>query len=157
LTPAGKYIPTQAIWGDENMCSEELIVQLECENILMDGKLNLYEEAPDDNEQVLIEIYFHNQKVCKMAENFFRALQALRHDLEKINVQIICNGAAKNVYPSPMQLSMGSCRTAYMLQLGHRARSSDIVDIFECMNSLECVNVKRQEEFYSRWLKSLAK
>lgn len=125
-------------------------------NNMFEGKLVLYEEAPDDNTQVLIEIYFNDQKVSKMDDNFFQALQNLREDLENKNIQIMCNGAAKNVYPSPMQMSMGSGRTAYLLKLSQQAKNADIVDIFGCMDTLIFVTVKEQESFYRDWIKSIS-
>ncbi|MEH7304129.1 hypothetical protein [Neobacillus drentensis] len=56
-----------------------------------------------------------------------------------MNLQIICNGAALNVYPSPMALSMGSGRLAYKLNFGKQAISEDLVDIFDCDDTLNFV------------------
>ena len=122
---------------------------------LLEGELYLYEKDPNDNNQVLIEVSFNDQKISKTGDNFFRALQNLRKKLENKHIQIICNGAALNVYPSPMQMSMGSCRTAYLLQLGQQAKRIDIVDIFSCLDSLTFVSVKEQELFYKKWIKSI--
>jgi hypothetical protein len=137
------------------MCIEKMSVKLACENTIILGRLELYEESPDDEEQVLIRIYFSGQKISKMGRNFFEALQNLREELENKNIQIICNGAAKNVYPSPMQMSMGDGRTAYLLKLGQQARSADIVGIFDCIDTLTFVGTKEQKAFYSDWLKSV--
>ena len=139
------------------MIFEELTVKLVYENTLIEGKLYLCEVAPDNIEQVLVEVCFDNQKISKMDNNFFEALQALREEFENRNIQIICNGAAKNVYPSPMQMTMGSGRTAYLLKLGQQAKSADIVDIFDCIDTLTFVSVKEQKIFYSDWIKSLTK
>ncbi|TKI62029.1 hypothetical protein FC756_19370 [Lysinibacillus mangiferihumi] len=67
----------------------------------------------------------------------------------------MCNGAALNVYPSQMQLSMGPGRLAYKLKFGKPATTEDIVDIFEFEDDLKFVTVEEQFSYYKRWLKSL--
>ena len=139
------------------MYHEELDVKLMHEDTLIEGKLDLYEEAPDDREQVLVELSFCDKVISKMDNNYFEALQQLRVELEKVNIQILCNGAAKNVYPSTMQMSMGSCRTAYILSHGRQAKSADIVDIFGCLDSLVFVSVAEQKAFYDVWIERFTK
>ena len=115
----------------------------------------LYEKAPDDEEKVLIETIINGHKFSYKSENFFYALQALRKELEIKNIQIICNGAAKTIYPSPMQMSMGNGRIAYKLSMGQQAKSSDLVDIFDCDEELDFVNLDEQSKYYSEWLRSV--
>lgn len=117
--------------------------------------LFLYEEAPNDEDMVLIETTVSGQRIHIKGENFFSALQALREELEKGNLQIVCNGAAKSVYPSPMQMSMGSGRKAYKLSMGQQAKNSDVVDIFDCDEELEFVDRDEQSKYYTEWLKSV--
>lgn len=117
--------------------------------------LVLYEEAPDDEDVVLIELNIDTQKISIKGENFFSALQELRGELEKKDIQIVCNGAAKNVYPSPMQMSMGSGRKAYRLFIGQQASNSDVVDIFDYEEGLDFVKIKEQSKYYAEWLKSV--
>jgi hypothetical protein len=119
------------------------------------AELVLYEEAPDDEDMVLLEITIDGQRISFKSENFFSALQALRKELEKKNIQIVCNGAAKNIYPSPMQMSMGSGRKAYKLCMGQQARNSEVVDIFDCDQGLDFVDIDKQSRYYAEWLKSL--
>lgn len=76
----------------------------------------------------------------------------VRKNLETLNIQICCNGAARNVYPSNMQRSMGSGRVAYKLYSGERAKLEDVVDIFDCDDRLEFVTVDEQERFYKNWV-----
>lgn len=79
----------------------------------------------------------------------------LRRELEKNEIQIICNGAAKNVYPSRMQLSMGTGIKAYKMYIGKQAKMSDVVNIFDCDGELEFVKIEEQSNFYNEWLRSL--
>lgn len=82
-------------------------------------------------------------------------MKNLRKKLEKKDIQIICNGAAKNIYPSTMQLSMGTGRVAYKLFIGERARQSHIVDIFDYDEDLQFVTIEEQHKYYLEWLKSI--
>jgi len=118
-------------------------------------ELYLYEVAPDDGDMVLVKTTINGQKINIKGENFFSALLSLRKELEKENIQIVCNGAAKNVYPSPMQMSMGSGRTAYKLSMGQQATNSNMVDIFDCDEELDFVDIVEQSKYYTDWLQSV--
>lgn len=129
--------------------------------LLIDGErliyadLILYDEAIDDNNMVFLEINFEGEKISFKGENFFQALLDLRRELEKNEIQIICNGAAKNVYPSRMQLSMGTGIKAYKMYIGKQAKMSDVVNIFDCDEELDFVKIEEQSNFYDEWLRSL--
>jgi len=62
-------------------------------------------------------------------------MQVIRTDLELEGIFMQCNGngAAKNVYPSPMQRTG---RTAYVLELCCPTKLSNVVDIFETREGL---------------------
>ncbi len=133
----------------------KIIKLLMKEGNIVFADLVLYEEAIDDEDMVLIEVMVDCKKNSYKSENFFLALLNLRRELEKENIQVICNGAAKNIYQSPMQMSMGSGRKAYKLCMGKQARNSDLVDIFDCDEDLEFVNIEEQSKYYDEWLKSI--
>lgn len=117
--------------------------------------LELYEEAPDDEDMVLLSTKIGEKHLSYKCENFFEALTQLRIHLEEHHIQIVCNGAALNVYPSPMIMSMGAGRLAYKMSFGKQAKTEDLVDIFDCNNELSFVSVEEQSHFYKDWLKSL--
>ncbi|MGY3188083.1 hypothetical protein [Lysinibacillus sp. TE18511] len=122
---------------------------------IFEGMLKLYEESPDDEEMVLIELLILGDTISFKHENFFLALQSLRQHLEDKHIQVMCNGAALNVYPSTMQLSMGTGRLAYKVKFGEPAKLKDVVDIFEFDNSLRFVKIEEQLSYHIRWSKSL--
>ncbi|WP_342512332.1 hypothetical protein MKY34_17155 [Sporosarcina sp. FSL K6-1522] len=119
------------------------------------GILKLYEESPDDEDVVLIELSILDDTISCEHENFFQALQSLRQQLEDKRLQVMCNVAALNVYPSPMQLAMGSGRLAYKLEFGKPALTANLVDIFGFDDSLKFVKIEEQLSYYSKWVKSL--
>lgn len=122
---------------------------------IFEGMLKLYEASPDDEEMVLIELLILGDTISFKHENFFLALQSLRQHLEDKHIQVMCNGAALNVYPSTMQLSMGTGRLAYKVKFGEPAKLKDVVDIFEFDNSLRFVKIEEQFSYHIRWSKSL--
>jgi len=122
---------------------------------IFEGMLKLYEESPDDEEMVLIELLILGDTISFKHENFFLALQSLRQHLEDKHIQVMCNGAALNVYPSTMQLTMGTGRLAYKVKFGEPAKLKDVVDIFEFDNSLRFVKIEEQLSYHIRWSNSL--
>ncbi|PEJ59292.1 hypothetical protein CN601_18955 [Bacillus sp. AFS017336] len=54
-----------------------------------------------------------------------------------------------------MTRSMGSGRLAYKLSFGKQALSWDLVDIFDCDDTLKFVTILEQRNYYKNWLKSL--
>ncbi len=115
--------------------------------------LYLYDEAEENPQK--IKIVF--DKRSYIADNYFDALILLRKDLESESMQLMCNGAAMEVYPSSMQLDMGCCRTGYVLHMSKPALNKDIVDLFEFDETLTLCDIKTQEEYYNKWLLSLKK
>lgn len=131
--------------------------QLEISN---NGLIEAYELTLDDEvltqeDHVSIELSIHGEHIICIQENFFEALLELRSKLESKGMQILCNGAGLNVYPSRMQLCMGYGDTAYKIYKGKQAKTKDIINIFDKENDIEFVDIKRQENFYEEWLKSL--
>ena len=110
-----------------------------------------------DGENVNIEIWIRGKQYSSTAENYFMALRNLRIQMEHDDVQIVCNGAVRNVYPSAMMLRMGNGRKAYVLHHGIQARQTDIVDIFNTDVIPQVCSVNEQENYYREWLDSLKK
>lgn len=88
------------------------------------------------------------------AEYNFEALQKLRKKLESDNIQLLCNGSVKNVYPSPMMMSMGGTR-AYVMTMGKHASLDKQVDIFNDEIAEEYATVAVQNDFYEAWINSM--
>lgn len=141
---------------DINMIEEILEIKLKVNSgKIVVSKLYLYEEDPDNREYVKIELHYSNRIFECSAKNYFDALIKLREKLEQESIQILCRGANKNVYPSAMQLNMGTGRNAYMLIMHKRARQQDVVDIFEFSKIAECASIAEQKQFFNFWIESL--
>lgn len=108
-----------------------------------------------NGDKVSIELTLEKTRYIGTADNYFIALKELRIQMERADAQIICNGAAKNVYPSPMMMSMGNGRKAYVIYHGVQARMTDVVDIFDTDFSQQACSVREQEQYYTEWLTSL--
>jgi len=137
------------------MDTEKILVRLLfCKTEIKTTNLLIYDEIENDEDSVILEIDINGKKFGGQSDNYFDALKELRKYLEKENIQIMCNGAARNVYPSPMQFSMGNTRNAYKTYLGQQARMSDWIDIFDYEEGLEFVRIDEQFKFNSEWVKS---
>ena len=121
------------------------------------GQVTLQDEAPENEDLVAVEIKLAEKTYDAVAESYFEILQNLRQELERDGIQILCNGAAKNVYPSPMTLAMGEGRRAYKMTWGKQALMKDLVDIFDYDESLICCSVEEQNQYYRDWIRSLRK
>ncbi|MFC3749787.1 hypothetical protein [Paenibacillus sp. GCM10012306] len=119
------------------------------------GDLYVYEESPKDADMVLLKVVIGERSFISEEVDCFSAFVSIRKELEQENLQIACNGSAKSVYPSRMQLTMGYGRKAYKLFIGQQAKIEDVVDIFDCDTDLEFVTVEEQSNFYAQWIKSV--
>lgn len=120
------------------------------------ASVKLFDEIPQADHMVKIELSFNDFEYSCCDCNYFQALLKLRKKLEDNSFQILCNGAAKEVYPSPMQMSMGCCRMGYIQRLNAQAKKEDIVDLFEYDNSLTPASVDEQNDYHRLWLSSIA-
>lgn len=119
------------------------------------GMLHICEECPEDHAKSKIELHYESTSLIAVSEDLFSALSKVRRILEASLLQIECNGAARTVFPSAMQQSMGYGRHAYVLRIGVPAQLSDIVDIFECEGNLDFVTLEEQQLFFKKWLSSI--
>ncbi len=121
-----------------------------------EGLVNLWDECPDDEDFVRIELTFNGKAFLATSERgFFHAFCEIRKRLEALGVLPLCFAACKTVYPSGMISSMGCGEQAYKLTLGRQAKSTDLVDIFDSSDDLRPTTVEQQERFYEKWIQSL--
>lgn len=122
---------------------------------LLSSVINLWDESPKDPNNVALELELDNQKYTSEGPDYFTALQQLRLKLEHLGMIVCCVGAERDVFPSPMQQSMGVGRTAYRTTIGKQALKSDIVEIFSPAEPKKCVSVAEQEMFHRQWISSV--
>lgn len=111
--------------------------------------LYLYEK----NENYQLKLKMDDKIIGSEGKNYFDALINLRKKLEADNIMLLCKGCSKNVYPSPMILSMGDAIKAYELTIGKQAHTSDLVNIFESCRYEEYASIEEQYHFYETWCK----
>lgn len=72
------------------------------------------------------------------------------------HISFLCKGAKVNVYPSRMSSQMSCGMVAYQMELGRRADREDMVRIFDYEDTDITNNIQEQEDFFKRWITSLA-
>lgn len=87
--------------------------------------------------------------------DLFECMQGIRLELEKSNCLLLCNGARRDVYPSSMSRDMGGGFVAYAHSMGRSPERADIVKIVERAAADLVSTVAEQQDFYSRWTRSL--
>lgn len=85
-------------------------------------------------------------------EDFFSALLDLRKRLERDGVQLLCQGARREVWPSAMARQMGKGLKAYVCELG--MPGTELVEIFEAASRSDCVTVTEQRRYHEQWFES---
>jgi len=130
-------------------------IKAEVDGRITDATLVIEDIFEDNIDYIMLELSIGNHKwYAKSDESAFRALIEIRKKI--IPIKLYCYGASRNVYPSPMMESMGGGFKAYKLLPGRRARTEDIVNIFDYEDGLDIVDTDEQEEYYNQWLSSLA-
>jgi hypothetical protein len=108
-------------------------------------------------QKCLLICEYRNKEISAEAPDFFEALRTIRSQLQVDGLIPYCYGASLNVYPSGMARDMGSGLKAYKLTIGERARSDDLVGIFETGGDIIPSRVEAQEEYFKDWLASLSR
>ena len=139
----------------ENYIDHLLIYMGEAEDQYGSRTIYYREESTEDYDGMFVYSDAKGYHYVCMERRNVGINRSIRKDLEHDGIQILCNGAARNVYPSPMMLNMGEGRSAYKVTLGHQALMKDVVDIFDYDESLICCSVEEQNQYYSNWVTSL--
>jgi hypothetical protein len=121
------------------------------------GEFRIWEEAPEDQEAVRLELRFDDREFAVTTEDgFFEALTSLRKQFEPEGFRLECYGCSRRVYPSAMARSMGYGERAYRLEFGRQAKSVDLVSIFDSGPEVQPATLADQERYYRDWLESLS-
>lgn len=112
-------------------------------------------ELTENEDMVEIKFSLEELVLKKEGDNYFETLIELRHELEKMNIKLLCKGCCKNVYPSAMILSMGAGEKAYTLVNGEQAKKSSLVNIFDSCSIEEYATIEEQLEYFENWTMSL--
>ena len=106
----------------------------------------------EESEPCILSFTHRDQTISVEASDYFEALCQIRLQLEAQQIQLLCYGASKNVYPSGMARDMGQGLRAYKLIMGKHATMADLVDIFATGTDIQPVTVEEQRRFYETWL-----
>ena len=138
------------------MNQEALAVKLLASGTTIHGTLVLEERAAAGAEEPCsLRLSCQAGKFEATAPDYFEALVRLRRDLEHRGLQILVNGASRDVWPSAMARSMSLGLQAYRMHLGRQALKSDLVPVFELAPESQPCSVAEQELFREQWFASL--
>jgi hypothetical protein len=105
------------------------------------------------NEECVVWVsYGADVRVKGEARDLFAALAVARRELETQGVQLACNGARLDVWPSGMLRQTGYGRRAYVLTMPPTVVQPSTVDIFEpAPESSVLATVDEQHEWFRRY------
>jgi hypothetical protein len=87
--------------------------------------------------------------------DLFEALVSARRELEAHDVLVGCNGARRDVFPSPMLRQAVRGRRAYVLTLPRTTARPPTVDVFAAAPDLTVLaTVDEQRAWFDRWRQS---
>ncbi len=107
----------------------------------------------DDTYKLLLSC--NNDDLSAEASDFFEALQKLRKQLNKKNIDILVNGSRKNIICSPMMRDMGGGGSVYTIRPRVTARLKDIVHTFDPIEKEDLATLEEQNIFQTKWRGSL--
>lgn len=87
--------------------------------------------------------------------DFFECLVDLRRVIEREGGKVLCHGARRDVFPSPMQRRTAGGLKAYQQRLGAKAQEQDQVDTFGESEADLIGSVDEQRAHNEAWLQSL--
>ena len=103
-----------------------------------------------------IEFESQERKVLvRENDDFFECLIDLRRIVDEEGGKVLCQGARRDVFPSPMQRRTSGGLTAYAQRLGEKAFERDTVKIFDKANADLIGTVEEQRAYHEEWLISL--
>lgn len=85
----------------------------------------------------------------------FRALEALRLQVEPDGIRLCCNGARPEVYPSRMAIAGTDGDVAYRLRRGRRKSARRLVKALDPADCADVVTVAEQRAWYEDWIRTV--
>ena len=82
----------------------------------------VWESDPADVDQVKLALKYAGKQIVVSDDDFVAVLRRIRLQLEQDHMLLNCYGASRNVYSSPMSISMGAGWKAFRLKLGEQAK-----------------------------------
>lgn len=120
------------------------------------------------NRELSAEIHYSDSPPWKIAvkidgevfstenkNDLFDALIDIREKLSGKRIELMCNGARKDVFPSPTSRSMAGGQMAYKIEIGVPAARKNLVNIFDPAPIELTTTPDQQKMYYRKWLESL--
>ena len=122
---------------------------------IVDGRVTESRLRFEVGDVCRVEVRVQDVAVAGEGSDLFEALTAARRGLEARDIQLGCNGARVDVFPSGMLRQAAAGRRAYVLPIPRVTVKPPLVDIFDLApEGSNLATVDEQREFFDRWLHS---
>ncbi|MDE6672940.1 MAG: hypothetical protein K2K16_12225 [Ruminococcus sp.] len=120
----------------------------------IESKITIFADEAETSDNIILKSDIKDKKIFIKDYNYFSAYQKFRDKLLEMNYGIKCKGSQLNAVQSGM---MGVCNKIYLVNLGQKALSENIVCIFEYSDMKNFPDTKAQNDFSEKWFASVRK
>jgi hypothetical protein len=123
-----------------------------CNNEVYQGRIGLSGNYPSC---CLLLILYGHQNIEVKGYDYFKCLINLRIQLEKQNLNILCNGATKDVCCEGMLRRYSNGLQGHIIKLGQYISEDNKLSIFGYSEPNTVVSINEQKKFYKLYCSSL--
>lgn len=112
----------------------------------------IFADESETTDDIILKVQIDGQEICGADYSYLSAYQKLRDKLLKMVYGIKANGSRLNAVQSGM---MGVSEKIYLVKLGEKALSKDIVSLYEYSAIDKFPNTEEQAAFFLKWIESI--
>lgn len=120
----------------------------------IESKITIFADEAETSDNIILKSDIKDKKIFIKDYNYFSAYQKFRDKLLEMNYGIKCKDSQLNAVQSGM---MRVCNKIYLVNLGQKALSENIVCIFEYSDMKNFPDTKAQNDFSEKWFASVRK
>ena len=109
-------------------------------------------EDEHENGNILLSTIIGNTEYCSCNQSYFESFKELKDKLLSSGYGLQCVGAKVNAIQSPMASASDK---VYLVELGQQAKG--ILSLYEYSNNEKYPNMKEQNAYFEKWIKSFQK
>ncbi|MDE6834743.1 MAG: hypothetical protein K2J39_10945, partial [Ruminococcus sp.] len=110
----------------------------------IESELIIFADEAETSDNIILKSDIKGKEIFITDYNYFSAYQKFRDKLLEMNYGIKCKGSQLNAIQSGM---MGACNKIYLVNIGQKTLSENIVCIFEYSDMKNFPDTKAQNDF----------